>query len=106
MLRDISVTHHWGGVMGMTRDQRSSVGFDHTTGEAWAGGFGGAGVVPSNAAGRTLAELITGAATQRTRLPWVNHRSPRWEPEPFRWLGITTMMTRLRLYETMDRMKG
>ena len=21
-------------------------------------------------------------------LPWVNHRSPRWEPEPLRWLGV------------------
>jgi glycine/D-amino acid oxidase-like deaminating enzyme len=41
MLRDIEVTHHWGGVMGMTRDMRSTVGFDKTTGEAWAGGFGG-----------------------------------------------------------------
>ena len=20
-------------------------------------------------------------------LPWVNHRSKPWEPEPFRWLG-------------------
>ena len=23
-----------------------------------------------------------------TALPWVNHRSPRWEPEPLRWLGV------------------
>lgn len=22
------------------------------------------------------------------RLPWVQHRSPRWEPEPLRWLGV------------------
>ena len=106
MLRDIAVTHHWGGVFGMTRDQRSSVGFDRTTGEAWAGGFGGAGVAPSNTAGRTLADLITGADTDLTRLAWVNHRSPPWEPEPLRWLGVTAMLTRLRLYETMERLRG
>ena len=68
--------------------------------------IGGAGVVPSNRAGRTLADLITGAATDLTRLPWVNHRSPRWEPEPIRWLGITTLMARLRLHDTMERMRG
>jgi glycine/D-amino acid oxidase-like deaminating enzyme len=99
MLRDIGVTHHWGGVMGMTRDMRSSVGFERATGEAWAGGFGGAGVAPSNAAGRTLADLITGADTHLTRFPWVNHRSRPWEPEPLRWVGVTTMLTRLRLSE-------
>ena len=64
MLRDIAVTHHWGGVMGMTRDMRSTVGFDRATGEAWATGFGGAGVAPTNTAGRTLADLITGAESR------------------------------------------
>ena len=37
---------------------------------------------------RTLADLVLGRATALTRLPWVGHRSPRWEPEPWRWLGI------------------
>jgi hypothetical protein len=23
-------------------------------------------------------------------LPWVDHRSPNWPPEPLRWLGINT----------------
>jgi glycine/D-amino acid oxidase-like deaminating enzyme len=101
MLDKIKVTHHWGGVLGMTRDLRSSVGYDKATGEAWAGGFGGAGVAPSNAAGRTLAELITGVDSERTRLAWVNHRSPPWESEPQRWIGVTYMLTRLRLLEKL-----
>ena len=41
----------------------------------------------TNLAGRTLADLITGRDTELTTLPWVGHRSPRWEPEPLRWLG-------------------
>jgi glycine/D-amino acid oxidase-like deaminating enzyme len=106
MLAGIAVTHHWGGVLGMARDQRSSVGFDRASGEAWAGGYVGSGVAPSNMAGRTLADLITGSATDLTRLPWVNHRSPLWEPEPLRWLGVTAMLTRFRLYETVERLKG
>jgi hypothetical protein len=28
-----------------------------------------------------------GEETELTGLPWVNHRSPRWEPEPLRFLG-------------------
>jgi len=104
MLRDIQVTHDWGGVMGMTRDMRSTVGFDKATGEAWAGGFGGAGVAPSNAAGRTLADLITGVDSELTRFPWVNHRSPPWEPEPLRWLGVNGMLTRLRVTEKIKQL--
>jgi len=45
-------------------------------------------VSTTNLAGRTLADLIVGRDSELVRLPWVGHRSPRWEPEPLRWLGI------------------
>ena len=48
----------------------------------------GDGVAASNLAGRTLADLITGRDSPLVRLPWVDQRSRRWEPEPFRWIGI------------------
>jgi hypothetical protein len=35
-----------------------------------------------------LRDLILGEASDLTRLPWVNHRSRTWEPEPLRWLGV------------------
>ena len=38
--------------------------------------------------GRIEPVLLTGADTELTRLPWVGHRSPSWEPEPLRWLGM------------------
>ncbi len=41
----------------------------------------------SNLGGRTLADLITGTDSDLTTLPWVDHRSKPWEPEPFRWIG-------------------
>ncbi len=85
---DAQITHRWGGVLGVPRDWRPSVGLDRTTGMAWAGGYVGEGVAASNLAGRTLADLITGADTDLVSLPWVGHRSPSWEPEPLRWLGI------------------
>jgi hypothetical protein len=45
-------------------------------------------VSTTNLAGRTLRDLVLGRDTELTRLPWVGHRSPAWEPEPLRWLGI------------------
>lgn len=97
--RDARITHRWGGPVAAPRDWHASVGFDGRTGVAWAGGYVGDGVSTSNLAGRTLADLITGAASDLTRLPWVGHRSRRWEPEPLRWLGINAS---LRLMASAD----
>ena len=85
---DAGVTHRWGGPIGIPRDWSASVGLDQATGLAWAGGYVGDGVALSNLAGRTLADLIAGHDSQLTRLPWVQHRSRSWEPEPLRWLGV------------------
>jgi glycine/D-amino acid oxidase-like deaminating enzyme len=98
-LDNAAVTHTWGGPLGIARDWCASVGLDPATGLAWAGGYVGDGVTTTNLAGRTLADLITGQASDLTALPWVNHHSRRWEPEPFRWLGVTAS---LRLMSTAD----
>jgi glycine/D-amino acid oxidase-like deaminating enzyme len=82
------ITHRWGGPLGIPRDWFSSVGLDRAAGVAWAGGYVGDGVSTTNLAGRTLADLILGRETDLVGLPWVGHRSPRWEPEPLRWLGV------------------
>ena len=81
------VTHTWGGPLGIPRDWWASCGLDRSTGLAWSGGYVGDGVGTSNLGGRTLADLIVRRDSDLVHLPWVNHRSPRWEPEPFRWLG-------------------
>jgi glycine/D-amino acid oxidase-like deaminating enzyme len=87
-LAGVTITHEWGGPLGVPRDWYTSVGFDRTTGLAWGGGYVGDGVGTSNLAGRTLADLVLGLDTELTALPWVGHRSRDWEPEPLRWLGI------------------
>jgi glycine/D-amino acid oxidase-like deaminating enzyme len=89
VLADTAVTHTWGGPLGVPRDWHASVGLDAETGIGWAGGYVGDGVATTNLAGRTLADLITGADTPLVALPWVGHRSPAWEPEPLRWAEIT-----------------
>ena len=82
------VDHAWCGVLGVPRDWCASVGFDKAAGQAWAGGYVGAGLAASNLAGRTLRDLILGCESELSTFPWVNHRARRWEPEPVRWLGI------------------
>jgi glycine/D-amino acid oxidase-like deaminating enzyme len=103
VLRDVPVTHHWGGPIGIPRDWCASVGLDRSTGMGWAGGYVGDGVSTTNLAGRTLADLITGTDSELTRLPWVGHRSPDWEPEPLRWLGLNTG---LQVMGLADRQEG
>lgn len=93
VLRDIAVTHHWGGPLGIPRDSHAAVRFDRRQGLAIAGGYVGDGVATTNLAGRTVADLATGADTDLVRLPWVGHRSRKWEPEPFRWLGVQAVRT-------------
>jgi hypothetical protein len=75
-------------VLGVPRDWCASVTLDRNAGLGWAGGYTGHGVAASNLAGRTLADLVMGADSPRTALPWVGHRARRWEPEPLRWAGV------------------
>ncbi len=103
---DARFTHAWGGPLGIPRDWHSSVGLDRATGLAWAGGYVGDGVSTTNLAGRTLADLITGADTPLTRLPWVGHVSPRWEPEPLRWLGVNAGLWTMKLADRSENRRG
>jgi glycine/D-amino acid oxidase-like deaminating enzyme len=86
-LGEFAITHRWGGVLGIPRDFISAISIDETTGIAGVNSYTGEGVCPSNLAGRTLCDIALGRKTPLTELPWVGHQSPRWEPEPFRWLG-------------------
>ncbi|MER5360079.1 FAD-dependent oxidoreductase [Streptomyces sp. NPDC002785] len=99
------IDHAWSGVLGVPRDWCATVTLDRSTGLGWAGGYVGSGVATTNLAARTLRDLIQqdsgqSGPTELTTLPWVNHRVRRWEPEPFRWLGVHGMYA---AYRTADR---
>ncbi len=97
-LRGIGFGHAWGGPLGMPRDWIPTFSFDPRSGIGSGRGYTGHGVSTANLAGRVLASLILGAQDQLTALPLVNHRSPNWEPEPFRWIGVRfTQESLLRL---------
>ncbi|MFJ6195279.1 NAD(P)/FAD-dependent oxidoreductase [Micromonospora sp. NPDC092111] len=103
---EVPVTHTWGGPLGVARDWSASVGLHRSSGLGWAGGYVGDGVGTSNLAGRTLADLIRGEDTELTALPWVQHRSPRWEPEPLRWLAVNAGLRVMFSADEAERRTG
>ncbi len=102
-VRDAAITHRWGGPIGVPRDWHAAVTYDPATRIATAGGYVGDGLSTTNLAGRTLADLLTGADTELTRLPWVGHRSPDWEPEPWRFLAANAGLATTALADTEER---
>jgi glycine/D-amino acid oxidase-like deaminating enzyme len=106
VLDDVRFTHAWGGPLGIPRDWCASVGLDRATGLAWAGGYVGDGVSTTNLAGRTLRDLVLGHTTELTGLPWVQHRTRRWEPEPLRWLGINAGLRAMAVADREEQVTG
>jgi glycine/D-amino acid oxidase-like deaminating enzyme len=102
-LRPDDFTHAWGGPLGIPRDWHAGVGLT-PDGAGWAGGYVGDGVATSHLAGRTLAALILGRDDPVTALPWVGHRSRRWEPEPLRWLLVNAGLRLMTLADTEERL--
>jgi glycine/D-amino acid oxidase-like deaminating enzyme len=103
---DVGVAGAWQGVLGVSRTWRPAVGVDRARGLAWAGGYAGDGVAASNLAGRTLRDLLLGADTELTRLPWVGPPERSWEPEPFRYAGIHAVHRLLRAADRAELRTG
>lgn len=96
-LKNVRITHSWGGNLGMSRNFRPHMLCDHRTGIALSGGYGGEGVGATHLGGRTLADLILGRDTALTHQPWVIRERGLealrpWEPEPCRWLGYNAII--------------
>jgi glycine/D-amino acid oxidase-like deaminating enzyme len=96
-LKQVRITHAWGGNLGMARRFRPHMLVDRRNGIALSGGYGGEGVGASNLGGRTLADLILDQQSELTCQPWVLgdqplNQLPRWEPEPLRWLGYNAII--------------
>ena len=98
----LTVTHRWGGPLGVPRDWHAGASFDRASGIASAGGYVGDGLSTTNLAGRTLADLVTGRDTGLTSLPWVGHRSPSWEPEPLRFIGANLGTLAMRVADAEE----
>lgn len=96
-LKDVRISHAWGGNLGMARQFNPHMLCDRRKGIALSGGYGGEGVGASNLGGRTLADLILERDSLLVRQPWVLpdgglEQLRAWEPEPCRWLGYNAII--------------
>ena len=87
-LSGLTFTHAWGGYLGVPRDWLPTVGFDKDSRIATLYGYTGRGVSTSALCARLLSGLIGGWPTGLETLPVHRPRAPRWEVEPFRWMGV------------------
>lgn len=88
VLEDVSFSHGWSGHLGVNRDWTPTVAFDRDRKLGRLYGYTGRGVSTSNLCARLLASLILERPSALRSLPITGHRSPDWEPEPLRWMGI------------------
>ncbi|GIS34465.1 MAG: hypothetical protein Ct9H90mP5_09140 [Acidimicrobiaceae bacterium] len=87
-LKDVAITHRWGGTLAIPRNWLPGLRLDKLSGVGFLGGYVGEGVAAANLAGRTMADLILERRSDLVSLPWVGVRSRKWEPEPLGWLGV------------------
>ncbi|WP_324831696.1 NAD(P)/FAD-dependent oxidoreductase [Pseudomonas saxonica] len=97
MLKNVTISHAWGGNLGMARRFQPHMLCDRAQGVALAGGYGGEGIGASHLGGRTLADLILQRDTLEVKQPWVLTEGglgalKAWEPEPCRWLGYNAVI--------------
>jgi len=50
--------------------------------------------------------LVTAGDTALTRLPWVQHHSRQWEPEPLRWLSVNAVLQLASLADREEQLAG
>lgn len=93
------ITHRWGGPLAVPRDWTPTVLLERAQKYARIGGYVGDGVAATNLFARTLVDLLLERQTSLTQLPFINHCSPRWEPEPLRFLGVNSLIA---LSESID----
>ncbi len=102
-LKDVAITHRWGGVLAIPRNWLPGLRYDKSSGLGVLGGYVGEGVAAANLAGRTMADLVLDLQTDIVSLPWVGVHPRRWEPEPLRWIGVRAsrrLMGSADAYET------
>src|SRR5699024_12542552 len=88
---NIEMPQGWRGALGLARDWRAGIFFDPDQRSGVARGYAGHGVTATHLAAQTLLDRASRTSTPLTGLPWNDHVSGQWEPEPIRWLGIRSM---------------
>lgn len=87
-LRDVAITHAWGGPIDSTSRFTPCFGTAMGGKVGWAVGFTGLGVGSSRFAALAALDLLGGRATERTALRMVERSPLPFPPEPLRTLAV------------------
>ena len=99
---EVPIEDAWGGPIDVSPTHLPTFGRAGSANVYYAAGYTGNGVAPARVAGEVLADLITGADTEATRLPMVNARPPAFPPEPFRSWGAAVVRRAMIAKETAE----
>ncbi|MFV0597071.1 NAD(P)/FAD-dependent oxidoreductase [Shewanella sp.] len=91
-LKDVQITHGWGGTLAFARRFAPHAIFDKSLGLGLIGGYGGEGVGVANLFARTLVDLMLERDTPLVNMPWafnapIQQVLTPWEREPLPWLA-------------------
>jgi glycine/D-amino acid oxidase-like deaminating enzyme len=96
VLRDVRVTHRWGGPFSVTLDLTPALGRLGDARCVYALGCIGHGVAMTHENARTLVDLLLERTTENTACPFVDRRVLPWPPEPLRSLAARAVRGYLR----------
>jgi glycine/D-amino acid oxidase-like deaminating enzyme len=83
-LRDVGITHRWGGPFSVTLDLTPALGYLGDCGAVYGLGCIGHGVSTSHQNALTLVDLLLERESENTACPFVNRRVIPWPAEPLR----------------------
>lgn len=87
-LDGLRFTHRWAGVIDTSTRFSASFGTAHGGRSSYALGFTGLGVGATRFAADVMLDLLSGEATERSRLEMVRRPAVPFPPEPVAWAGI------------------
>jgi glycine/D-amino acid oxidase-like deaminating enzyme len=102
-LADVALVDAWGGPIDIAPDHLPVFGTLGPGNVHYGHGYSGTGVGPSHLGGRILAALALDRLDDPVaRLPLVEHRSRRFPPEPFRFMGARVIREAIVAKEQRD----
>jgi glycine/D-amino acid oxidase-like deaminating enzyme len=99
---EVPLEDAWGGPIDVSPTHLPNFGSLEPGNLFYALGYTGNGVAPSHLAGKVIADLLTGADTDSTRLPMVNRKPRLFPPEPLRSIGAAVVRRAIIAKDTAE----
>jgi glycine/D-amino acid oxidase-like deaminating enzyme len=99
---EVPLEDAWGGPIDVAATHLPNFGSLEPGNLFYALGYTGNGVAPSHLAGKVIADLVSGADTDSTRLPMVNRKTRLFPPEPLRSIGATVVRRAIIAKDTAE----